>query len=190
MLRIGITGNIASGKSAAEDFIRESGFKVYDTDKIAHNILENSEEAKRAFSEFDIFSNGKIDRKKLAKIVFSDKKQLEKLENIIQPEVKKEILKIFSLCKNEKAIFVSVPQLFEAGFESLFDKIIFISAEKSIRLARLMKRNNLTEKEALLRINAQQDEDKKIIKSDYIIENNSTQESLQNHIKIFLSSIK
>ena len=190
MLRIGITGNIASGKSAAEDFIRESGFKVYDTDKIAHNILENSEEAKRAFSEFDIFSNGEIDRKKLAKIVFSDKKQLEKLENIIQPEVKKEILKIFSLCENEKAIFVSVPQLFEAGFENLFDKIIFISAEKSIRLARLMKRNSLTEEEALLRINAQQDEDKKIIKSDYIIENNSTPETLQNHIKDFLSSIK
>ena len=190
MLRIGITGNIASGKSAAEDFIREAGFKVYDTDKIAHEILENSNEVKQAFSNFDILSNGKIDRKKLAKIVFSDKKLLEKLENIIHPEVKKEILQIFSLCENEKAVFISVPQLFEAEFENLFDKIIFITAGKSLRLARLMKRSNLTEEEALLRINAQQDEDKKITKSDYIIENNSTPEALQSKIKDFLNSIK
>ncbi len=190
MLRIGITGNIASGKSAAEDFIRDAGFKVYDTDKIAHEILENSKEVKQAFSNFDILSNGEIDRKKLAKIVFSDKKQLEKLEKIIHPEVKKEILKIFSLSGNEKAVFISVPQLFEAGFESLFDKIIFITAEKSLRLTRLMKRNNLTEEEALLRINAQQGEDKKTTQSDYIIENNSTPEVLQIRIRDFLNSIK
>ena len=64
MIKIAITGNIASGKSAVEKLLSAKGFTVYDTDKIAHEILENSNEVRLAFKDFDILTNDKIDRKK------------------------------------------------------------------------------------------------------------------------------
>ena len=78
-------------------------------------------------------------------------------------------------------MFVSVPQLFEAGFESLFDKIIYITADENIRLKRLMERNSLTLEEAQKRVNAQKENNKKE-KSDYIIENNNTLEDLNKQV--------
>ena len=88
---------------------------------------------------------------------------------------------------DEKVIFVSVPQLFESGFDALFDKIIFIYANENIRLERLMKRNNFTKEEALKRISAQTIEEEKTLKCDYIIYNNNDIEHLKNEInKIIL----
>ena len=177
MLKVAITGNIASGKSVVENYLQELGYKVFDTDKIAHKILENNTAVKETF--------GTCDRKEIAKIVFSNKEKLKLLESIIHPEVKKEILNLFNL--DEKVIFVSVPQLFESGFDALFDKIIFISANENIRLERLMKRNNFTKEEALKRISAQTIEEEKTSKCDYIIYNNNDIEHLKNEInKIIL----
>ena len=94
MLKIAITGNIASGKSIVEKFLRESGYAVFDTDNMAHKIVAASEEVKCTFKNYDILSDGIVDRKKLANVVFSDKKELKKLENIVHPLVKREIEKL------------------------------------------------------------------------------------------------
>ena len=178
MLKIAITGNIASGKSTVEKIIENNGYKVYDTDKIAHKILENSEEVKKAFKT--------VDRKEIAKIVFSSPEKLKLLESIIHPKVKEEILKIFN--SEEKLVFISIPQLFESGFDTLFNKIIYVTADRALRLERLIKRNNLTIEEAEIRINAQVDTNK-IEKSDYIIENNTDLADLQNKVKEVLELI-
>ena len=166
MPRIAITGNIASGKSVVENYLREKGFAVYDTDKFAHEILANSVEVRQAFAQFDILENDEVSRAKLGKLVFSDNKLRKKLENIIHPLVKDKIVNL-----PEEMVFVAVPLLFEANMQDLFDKIIFVSAPQEVRLKRLMARNNLTEQEALLRINAQEQEDEKVKKSDFIIVN-------------------
>ena len=187
MLKIAITGNIASGKSSVENVLKEKGYKVFDTDKIAHNILDSSEEVRALFKGFDVLTYNKIDRKKLSKIVFSDKKLLKQLENIVHPLVKEEILKIFK--QDYEIVFISVPQLFEAGFDDMFDKIIFVTADENIRLQRLMKRNNLTKEEALQRINAQMPEADKINKCTYVLKNNGTIEDLANELNKIQFSI-
>lgn len=178
MLKVAIVGNIASGKSTVEKIIQSKGFKVFDTDKIAHEILASNKDIIKEF--------GTNNRQEIAKIVFSNLNKLKKLESIIHPLVKNELEKIFT--RDEKIIFVSVPQLFEAGFESLFDKIIYITADENIRRERLMKRNLLTLKEAQKRINAQQENDKKE-RSDYFIKNNDSLEDLKKKVLNILKEI-
>lgn len=183
MIKVAITGNIASGKTVAEDFIKQF-YPVMDTDKIAHVLLEKNQDIiKKTFSEFDITENNKISRQKLAKIVFSDTTQKEKLEKILHPLIKNEIIRFFDEYKNSKMVFVSVPLLFEANFENLFDKIIFIYANDSLRLERLIKRNNLTISEAQKRLNSQISQEEKLKKCDYIIKNEGSIINLQNELE-------
>ena len=176
MLKIAIVGNIASGKSTVEEIIKSKGYKVYDTDKIAHEVLANSLKVKDEF--------GTTDRKELARLVFSSPDKLKLLESIIHPEVKKEMEKIFN--GDEEIVFISVPQLYEAGFDVLFDKIIYITANEDIRKERLMKRNLLSTEEAQIRIDAQSEVGKKE-KCDFIIENNTTIDDLKFKVQNVLS---
>ncbi len=132
-------------------------------------------------------SDGKIDRQKLGKLVFSDKNLLKKLEQIIHPKVEKELEKIFNNVKGN--VFVSVPQLYEAGFDKLFDRVILVTADENTRLERLMKRNNLSKKEAVLRINSQISQEEKIIRADYVIENNSSKESVLNQLENIIKQL-
>jgi len=186
MIKVALTGNIASGKSLAEKFLRQKGYVVYDTDCIAHDILEKSANVRGLFSGYDIFTDGNLDRKKIGDIVFNNCDKLRELEGIIHPLVREKISELFELHQSGKYIFISVPQLFEAGFDKMFDKIILISAEESIRLKRVIERNNLTESEAISRISSQIEEERKIAKSDYVVYNNGSVdvfiESLQNLI--------
>ncbi len=187
MISIAIVGNIASGKSTVENILRKNGYKVFDSDIIAHEVLDDfSEIIINAFREFDISENGKISRKKLGAVVFADKNLKEKLENIVHPEIKNRIKKIFEKNNSEKYVFVSIPLLFEVEWRNLFDKILFIYTDDEIRLNRLMQRNNYTKEEALARIKAQLPQEEKANASDFVIENNHNIDVLQKYIERFI----
>lgn len=183
--KIAIAGNIASGKSQVERILKQRGYTVYDSDDIAHDVLDSL----TGFYGYDVFTDGKIDRKKLGNLVFSNQELRKKLELIVHPLVKKRIIELFDKHSNEKYIFISVPLLFEAGFDSIFDKVIFVSVSKDIQLKRLMKRNNLSEKEANLRINSQIKQEEKIEKADFVIDNNLTIDNLDEQISNILNQL-
>lgn len=123
-------------------------------------------------------------------LVFDDKNLKEKLENIVHPEIKDRLKKIFEENKLEKYIFVSIPLLFEVGWRNLFDKILFIYTEDKIRLNRLIQRNNFTKDEALARIKSQLPQEEKVKVSDFIINNNHSIDVLQKYIERFIIQLE
>jgi dephospho-CoA kinase len=179
MLKIALVGNIASGKSTVENFLSELGYRVFDSDKICHNILETSQEIFDVFKDYDVLDNGKINREKLGQLIFSSPDLKKKLEEMTYKDLKIEFNNIFTKYGNEKFIFISVPLLFEAQMENLFDKTIFIFCDNSKRLERLIKRNGYSLEYAKIRMSAQIPQEEKLKKADYIIYNNSSIENLK-----------
>lgn len=178
-IKVAITGNIASGKSLTEKYLADKGFKVFDTDLIAHKILEDkNEEIIGAFKGYDIAVDGNISRQKLGTIVFSDADLRTRLETLVYPQLVRELQHIFEENKNESIVFIAIPLLFEAEMAYLFDKTIFIYSDDNIRLERLMQRNNLSRHEAELRMSSQMPQDKKKLLSDYVLENNGSADEL------------
>ncbi len=165
MLKVGLTGNIASGKSEVEKILQKLNYCVFDLDKTVHYLYQNDEKIKNLILQK--FST--LDRKKIGDIVFSNPQKKLELENIIYPRLKELIFELFEEYKNEKYIFISGALLFESGFNKYFDKIIFIDAPYELRLKRLIKRNNLSQDEAKKRINAQDNSNKD--RADVIIQN-------------------
>ena len=181
MIKVALVGNIASGKSTVEEILQQFGYKV------CHKLLENNSEIVEAFSSYNILDeNQNISREKLGKIVFSNPKLKTKLESILHPQIRKEILKFFEINKSQKIVFVAIPLLFEANMQDLFDKILFVYTNDEIRLKRLIARNNYTKEYAQIRLNSQLSQDEKVKKSDYVIYNNSTKDDLKKEVvKVF-----
>ncbi len=190
-LFVAITGGIACGKSTAAEFFRKKNYPVYSADTIAHKILDSPFAKKKLFTHFTNISddNGNIDRKKLGKIVFSDKDKLLILNRIIHPMVENEINKIKSTEKSE-IVFFEIPLLFEADKQREYDVIINISCKKNIQLKRLIQRNNLSENEAIQRINSQLPISIKKKYSHFNIENNGSMEDFLHKLNEILKKIK
>ena len=183
MLKVGLTGKIASGKSAVENILRQKGFLVIDLDIISHDILEDEKIKNNVVKIFKTSS-----RKELAKIVFDDEEKRKTLENIIHPEIKKYILDLFEKNKNEKIIFISGALLYETGFDKLFDKIILIDSDVSLRKERLKKRNNYSDIEIEKRINSQNKDYKS--KADFVVDNSGSIEELKLKIEEIINKLK
>lgn len=187
MLKIALTGNIASGKSLVEKQFQSLGIDIIDADKIAHEVLGEKIQILQKFFGEDIIKQGQISREKLAQIVFSDPKKKQKLEQIIHPEVKKRIAEFFE-CKD--IAIASIALLFEVGWESDFDCVIMVIAKDNTRMKRLMERNDFTKEQAKIRLKAQSSQGEKIKKADFIIDNNGSKEETFEQVKKIYDILK
>lgn len=186
-----ITGGIAAGKSLVCDILKSKNFKIIDADEISHQILDTlTDEISKIFGN-EFIKDGKIDRKKLGNLVFNDKSKLKVLESLLHPKIKNKILEKAEILEKEKKLyFVDIPLYFESKNYFEFDKVLLIYAPKNIVLKRLMKRNSLTENEALVRINSQIQIEKKRNLANFIIDNSSNLDNLNSQIDEFLKTLK
>ncbi len=151
MIKIGITGNIGSGKSTVSNIIKNLGYKVFDSDHEVSKLLENQEIIRLIKEEFNsqikgLIKRNKIDRSKLGDFVFSNTNGLKKLENIIHPKVWKEKEKFFTENIKEQIVFLDIPLLFENKLQRNFNYIIYTFVAKRIQKERVLKRKNMSEK--------------------------------------------
>lgn len=190
MIKIALTGNIASGKSAVQKILEEKGYKVIDADDVSHKLLTvANKELFEAFKDFDVFENGEFSRYKVGQLIFSDENARLKIASVMHPQIAEKIKEFFAQNESEEIVFVGIPLLFEAKIQNLFDKIVLIYTDDEIRLERLLKRSNYTLDHAKARINSQISQDEKISLSDYVIKNNGTIDELKTEINNLLSII-
>ncbi|MEC1733489.1 dephospho-CoA kinase [Bacillus mojavensis] len=192
-LVIGLTGGIASGKSTVANMLIDKGITVIDADIIAKQVVEKGMPAYRQiideFGEDILLENGDIDRRKLGAIVFTNEQKRLALNSIVHPAVREEMLKRRdeSIANQETFVVLDIPLLFESKLESLVDKIIVVSVTKELQLERLIKRNQLTEEEALSRIRSQMPLEEKVSRADDVIDNSGTLEETKQQLEEILS---
>jgi len=190
MLKVAITGNIASGKSFIGQTLKEKGYKVFDTDTISHSLLdENKTILQEKFSGLDITEDDKISRKKLGSLVFNDKNLKQRLESVIHPMVEEKLKSIFETQKDNKAVFVEIPLLFETGMQKLFDKVILVYTQDDVRKDRLKSRSNLSDEEISKRFKSQMSQEDKIKMSDFVIDNTFSQERTKKELDEILKKL-
>lgn len=186
---IGLTGGIASGKSAVAELLERLGSKVIDADRISHEILEN-EKVKRQIREIwgeKVFDGGDVNRSLLARIVFDpadNREQLTRLEDITHPRIRSRILDEIESASDSRytAIVLDVPLLFESGWDDVCDQTIFVDACDSVREKRALARG-WTRQEWLDRESQQMPIVDKKRKSSSIIDNSTDLETTFQQIK-------
>ena len=174
-----LTGSIATGKTVVLDYFRDNlGFKVVSADAVGHEVLKSSEiieKIERSFGE-NVIKDSVIDRAALGKIVFSDKSELLKLNEITHPAILAETFKIIDELSLGFPVILEAAILVEAGWHKYFDTVMLTWCKPEIQLSRLMTRDNISEEEAKKRIAVQMSfEEKKpfathIIDTSYGIE--------------------
>jgi len=191
MLKVGLTGGIGSGKSMAAGFFRELGCPVLDLDQVSRDITRPDSPALKeiaiAFGNDLIGAEGTLNRGRLGEIVFGDETNRRRLEAILHPRIREESDRwVAEQRRNPKPsplVMIEIPLLFESKLENSVDRIVLITADAAVRVARLRERRGLEESAARARIAAQLPEEWKAARSHYVIHNNSTPEALQQQVR-------
>ncbi len=184
MLVVALTGGIASGKSVVADILKNLGCYIHHADEVAHELMKPEKPAwKKIVAHFGkkiLDADKTINRARLGKIIFADRKERQFLNKFIHPlvfEKKKETIEALRT-EGRYKIFVSEAALtIEAGFAEFFDKIILVYCKKEVQIKRIMERNGCSRDETIMKIKSQMSPEKKLAYTDYIIDNSGSLES-------------
>jgi dephospho-CoA kinase len=189
MLKVGLTGSIAVGKSYVLSVLAELGCVTFDADKIAHTVMEPGREAfnviVREFGEDVLATDGSIDRRKLGAIVFNDDARRMRLNEIVHPRVKEEQDRLLAEAeardRNGIAV-IDAALLIESGGYKRFDKVIVAYCDLDTQIERLMQRNLITREDAERRIAAQMPSQEKRGYGDFEIDTSGTREDTRKQV--------
>ena len=192
MLLVALTGGIGSGKSLAGQFFADLGAIVVDSDQLSREVIERGtpgfDEVLLRFGD-EILTNGDIDRKKLAAIVFEDEESRIDLEEIIHPLVRKSFEKLVESASEGDIVINQIPLLVETDGAERFDRVITVISSLEKRKERL-KLRGLPSYEIEHRISAQASDDERIEISDYVVENNGTEDDLLREVEATFEALK
>lgn len=190
--RLGVTGGIGSGKTTVCRIFRVLGVPVFVADTEARDIMENEPEIRSAINLItgkDLYVTGTLDRKELARIIFNRPELLRRVNGAVHPAV----LKHFEEWADAAAVPYVIMEsaiLFEAGADSLVDRVVTISAPVEERISRVMGRNDLTREEVIRRINNQLEDEEREEQSYYIINNSDNEMIIPEILKIHEDMIR
>ena len=184
---IGITGGIGSGKSTIAQGLREMGYAVYDTDSEAKRLIVEDVHVRQQIEQLfgsEVYKDGVYQTALVAQRVFADHSLLAKLNTIVHPAVRADIERRVSGHANRKSrfgnqknlFFIECAILYQAGFDSLCDKVVAVTAPEDVRLQRVIARDHSSSDKVLARMRAQQAEE--ILQRADIIINNDGQTSI------------
>jgi len=176
---IGLTGGIGSGKTVVAQLFSSKGIPVYIADVEAKKLMESKAMVLKITKVFgaDIVDNHKINRTKLAAVVFNQPEKLTQLNAIVHPEVQVHFKKWLQKQHTHPFIVKEVAILFETGGDKNCDKIISVVAPIAMRLQRVMQRDQVTKESVLARMNNQWTDEERILKSDFVIENTDLEQT-------------
>jgi dephospho-CoA kinase len=186
MLKVGLTGNIAAGKSAVADVWRSMGATVVDADELARRAVEPGTPAHAAIARewgtWVLEDGGALDRAALRQIVFADPDARARLEGIVHPAVAALRDEHFrdAEARGDRLVVADIPLLFEVGMADEFDVVVLVDAPEEVRLARIVADRGLAEDEARQMIAAQMRAELKRARADVVIENTGTLGDLQD----------
>jgi dephospho-CoA kinase len=197
MIRVGLTGGIASGKTFVCRLFEAKGCTIVDADSVAHRLIlrgqSGYEPVLNAFGSVILGAGGEIDRAKLGAIVFSDRTQLDRLNAILHPEVVRVILSQLDNWEREQPlakVIVDASLMIESGFYRNFQKLIVVSCTPQQQIDRLRARNGLSEADARRRIALQMPLEEKVRFGDYVIDNSGTPESTKAQVDALFETLE
>lgn len=193
MLKIGLTGGIASGKSSVARWLRDRGLPVFDADQATHELYAEAEGVAVIEREFgrSYIDNGIVNRILLGKKVFSDPDAKAKLERVIHPLVAGKMFEQFNraVVNHEKLMIFDIPLLYEAGWEKYFDEVWLVYVPRSVQIQRLVTRDRIPREQAELRVSLQMLPEDKLKRADRVIDNSGNWQETQRRLEIVVSEV-
>jgi len=197
MLKVGLTGGIASGKSLVSGVFKDLGAHIIDADRIVHDLLESdqqtSNEILKYFGNDILRENKSIDRRKLGDIVFNDVEKRIWLNSCLHPKVFSVYnAQIRLLCNRQSdcIVVLDAALLIETQFHHRMDRVIVVYAELEQQVERLIARDNFTRVQALIRISSQMPLSEKRGHADFVIDNTGTRESTEKQARHIFDKLK
>lgn len=195
MMRVGLTGGIAAGKSVASVRFKQLGMTVVDYDTLAHDVVAPGTPGfigvVDAFGPDILADDGSLDRAALAQRVFGDDEARDKLEDIIHPLVIAEGYRLHdeAVKRNEALVIHDIPLLVEAAGPEAFDVVLVVDAPAELRVERLVAGRGMSEEEAWDRIRAQADDDVRRDAGDVVLDGSGTVENLYRQVDEWVESL-
>lgn len=190
---IGLTGGIGSGKSTVSKYLSEHGCTIVDADQIARLVVEPGSEAleeiKKVFGAKFLTPDGRLDRKKLGRLVFANKKMLAKLEEILNSKINGEIWRQIQEADTD-IVVLDAATLIEAGYDENVERLWIVDADDEVRIKRVMERDGMTREDVINRMNNQMSREKRLDRECTVIDNSGTVEETYENVRKELEKLR